>query len=68
MKLTLSLAALIAMTSAANAFSISIGFGADGSNAVVCNINEVAVLAQSDADCATLGGEVTHTIDSTPAS
>lgn len=68
MKYAFVIAALFVSTSAANAFHITVGFGADGTNAVVCNINDVAVLAQSDADCATLGGSVTHTIASAPAS
>jgi hypothetical protein len=67
MKKLLVCAAFVAFSAtSANAFSISVTLGADGKDATVCLINDVAVLAQSDEDCAKIDGKATHAIKSVP--
>lgn len=55
-------AMVLASAAAANAFSISVHFGADGENAVICSVSEVTLLAESADDCTKAGGTVTHEV------
>ncbi len=64
MKYALATALILSSTVAAQAFHISIGFGADGTNAVICTVKEVSLLAQSAEECSAAGGSVSHLVKS----
>lgn len=65
MKYVYATAFVLASAISANAFHISVGWSADGENAVVCTLSGVTLLAENEGDCGKIGGTVTHEITAT---